>query len=68
VRRMIGLLPGSDWMLRDEIENVLVAHIDIARRVIDGYVWDVADTAKDTPRESSTEQVLHRVLAHAEER
>ncbi len=67
VRRLIGLLPGSDWMLRDEIENVLITHIDVARRVIDRYVQDVADTA-NTARESLTERVLHRVLAHAEGR
>jgi PBS lyase HEAT-like repeat len=68
VRRLIGLLPGSDWMLRDEIENVLITHVDIARRVIDVYVQDVADTAKDTAREGPTDRVLHRVLAHAEGR
>ncbi len=66
VRRLIGLLPGSDWMLRDEIENLLITHIDIARRVIDDYVQDAAHAAKDTEGESSTERVLHRVLAHAE--
>jgi hypothetical protein len=68
VRRLIGLLPGSDWMLRDEIENVLIKHIDIARRLIDGCVQDVADAAKGTSGESSTERVLHRVLAHGEGR
>jgi hypothetical protein len=68
VRRLISLLPGSDWMLRDEIENVLITHIDIARRVIDGYVHDGADAAKGIAGESSTERVLRRVLAHAQRR
>ena len=65
IQQLISPLSDADWMLRDEIENCLVTHIEIAREGIGGYIQDLDVVAEDAVRECPTEQVLRRVLARS---
>jgi HEAT repeat protein len=68
IHRLISLLSGADWMLRDEIEACLMAHVEIASGVVDDYIQKTAVTAEGVLRESPTERVLFRIRAHTQSR
>lgn len=67
--RLIGLLAQGDWMLRQEIEDCLVAHFDQAREAITHYLnlnSNEAPSSEVNPgKADQAEAVLRRVVARA---
>jgi len=63
VRRLIDLLAQEDWVLREEIENYLVANFDSARDVIESYLNDASPPGEGAATRKQTEAVLRRVVA-----
>jgi HEAT repeat protein len=67
IHRLIGLLDQVDWMLRDDIENCLVAHFYIARNAIAARVDEGASPMlRNNPLSQRTKQVLRRVQERGE--
>ena len=65
VWRLIDLLAEEDWMLREEIENCLVAHVDSAREVIERYLNEASPLGEGAATRRQTEAVLRRVMGRA---
>jgi hypothetical protein len=65
VWRLIDLLAQEDWVLREEIENCLVAHFDSARDVIECYLNEASPPGEGAAPRKQTEAVLRRVMGRA---
>jgi hypothetical protein len=63
IHRLIGLLDQIDWMLRDDIENCLIAHFDTARNVIAGRI---EEDSVNNPLSEQAKQLLLRVQERSE--
>jgi hypothetical protein len=62
IHRLIDLLEEVDWMLRDDLENCLVAHFDTARNTIARRIdEDSSLTPGSSPLTNQAKQVLRRV-------
>jgi|SRR5208337_1302774 len=67
IHRLIALLDQVDWMLRDDIENCLVAHFDTARNIIARRIdGDSSPTPGNSPLTEQAKQVLRRVQERVE--
>lgn len=63
VARLLSLWAGADWMLRDEIEQSLVAHFDKLSRILVQYVGAASPCPS---RDPDIERLLHRVRTWAD--
>lgn len=59
IKRLIDIMSGVDWILRDDIEACLTAHAEIAKGVIDEHV------ATSDALGGAAAAVLRRVRARA---
>jgi hypothetical protein len=65
IDRLISLLANADWMLRDEIEDCLVANFEGAREIIARHLQVNALVGADAAVMSSTVRALLRVRERA---
>lgn len=62
VRRLIELLGGDDWILREEIEACLRAHAN-THEAIGNYLNEVLQSGERSAPTTRTEAILRRVIA-----
>lgn len=65
VRRLIALLGAEDWMLREEIEQCLSAHIDSAHDMIIGYLNEVSQSGHNVQTKMQIDAALRHILARS---